>query len=66
MKPSASGAGVTSISKSNSLVKSATTAIKAQEESSSVFKGLFHKDHEKDKHDRDLFMSVAGIRYTLG
>lgn len=62
----ASGAGVTSISKSNSLVKSANTAIKAQEESSSVFKGLFHKDHEKDKHDRDLFMSVAGIRYTLG
>lgn len=62
----ASGTGVTSISKSNSLVKSASTAIKAQEESSSVFKGLFHKDHEKDKHDRDLFMSVAGIRYTLG
>lgn len=59
-------ANVTSISKSNSLVKSANTAIKAQEESSSVFKGLFHKDNEKDKHDRDLFMSVAGIRYTLG
>ena len=57
---------VTSISKSNSLVKSAQDAIKTQQESSKVFKGLFHKDKEADKHDRDLFMSVAGIRYTLG
>jgi len=61
-----SSGGVTSISKSASLVKSAADAIKTQEGSSSVYKGLFHKDHEKDKHDRDLFMSVAGIRYTLG
>jgi hypothetical protein len=58
--------GITSLSKSNTLVKSATEAVKAQEQQSSVFKGLFHGDKEKDKHDRDLFMSVAGIRYTLG
>lgn len=58
--------GVTSISKSSSLVKSANSVVKSQEDTSTVYKGLFHKDLEKDKHDRDLFMSVAGIRYTLG
>lgn len=57
---------VTSISKSNALVKTAQDAVKAQQDNSKVFKGLFHKDKEADKHDRDLFMSVAGIRYTLG
>jgi hypothetical protein len=57
---------VTSLSKSSSLVRSAATSIKDQEQSSSVFKGLFHKDHEKDAKDRDLFISVAGMRYTLG
>eukprot|EP01038_Epipyxis_sp_PR26KG_P016575 gene16575-22626_t len=50
----------------NGSVKAATDFIKEQEAVSSVFKGLFHKDNEKDKHDRDLFMSVAGIRYTVG
>ena len=30
-----------------------------------LYKSLFHKDNEEDKTDRDLFMSVAGIRYTL-
>ena len=55
----------TKISNASSLVKSAADQIKQQETSSSVFKNLFHKDHEKDRHDRDLFMTVAGIRYTI-
>jgi hypothetical protein len=57
---------VKNISKASTLVRSAADAVKSQQQSSSVFKGLFHNDKEKDKHDRDLFMSVAGIRYTLG
>jgi hypothetical protein len=57
---------VKNISKASNLVKSAADAIKTQQQASTVFKGLFHNDKEKDKHDRDLFMSVAGIRYTLG
>ena len=60
------GRGVTSLSKSASLAKSAADSIKVQQGQSTVFKGLFHSDKEKDMHDRDLFMSVAGIRYTLG
>ena len=50
----------------HSLVKNLVTkSIEKQTETSQVFRGLFHKDHEADKKDRDLFMSVAGIRYTL-
>lgn len=60
------GGAVTKISQSASLVKTAAEAIKTQQEQSTVFKGLFHNDKEKDMHGRDLFMSVAGIRYTLG
>ncbi len=56
----------TNLSSSSQMVKSASTAIADQTSSSTVYKGLFHKDHEKDKYDRDLFMSVAGLRYTLG
>jgi hypothetical protein len=55
----------TSLKNSSQMVKSASEAIAGQESSSKVFKGLFHKDHEKDKYDRDLFMSVAGLRYTI-
>ena len=54
-----------SISYSNELVKSVTNVVNDQQNSSRVYKSLFHKDKEKDKHDRDLFMSVAGIRYTV-
>lgn len=54
-----------SISFSNELVKSVTNVVNDQQNSSKVYKSLFHKDKEKDKHDRDLFMSVAGIRYTV-
>lgn len=53
------------LSKAESLVASAISAIDNSTLNSNVFKNLFHKDHEKDKYDRDLFMSVAGIRYTL-
>jgi hypothetical protein len=50
----------------HSLVKNIVTKqIEKQNEVSGVYRGLFHKDHEADKKDRDLFMSVAGIRYTL-
>jgi len=54
-----------SISYSNELVKSVATVVNDQQNTSRVYKSLFHKDKEKDKHDRDLFMSVAGIRYTV-
>jgi hypothetical protein len=55
----------TKISHASNLVKSAADQIKQQESNSNVFKNLFHKDHEKDRHDKDLFMTVAGIRYNL-
>jgi hypothetical protein len=54
-----------SITSANSLAKQATAAVEQQELKSSVFKSLFHKGLEADKKDRDLFMSVAGLRYTL-
>jgi hypothetical protein len=55
----------TSLKASSQLVKSASESVAGQESSSSIFKGLFHKDHEQDKYDRDLFMSIAGLRYTI-
>jgi len=54
------------ISKSGVLVNAAQQSVEEHSKRSEVFKNLFHKDHEKDKKDRDLFMTVAGIRYTLG
>jgi hypothetical protein len=56
----------TKISSAEVLVKTATNSIKEHEEKSSVYKSLFHKGNEKDRKDRDLFMTVAGLRYTLG
>lgn len=53
------------LSQSSSLAEEAVKTVERQEGKSSVFKKLFHKGHEADKHDRDLFMSVAGLRYTL-
>jgi hypothetical protein len=53
------------ISTSTNLVRAASEQVQMQRERSHVYQGLFHKDHEADKKDRDLFMSVAGIRYTL-
>ena len=51
---------------SERLITNAMNTIKQNEEKSTVFKSLFHKNQEKDRTDRDLFMTVAGFRYTLG
>lgn len=51
---------------SGRLVSTAMEAVKDNETKSAVYKSLFHKGHEKDRKDRDLFMTVAGLRYTLG
>lgn len=48
-----------------SIVSAAAKSVQLHAANSGVYKNLFHKDKEADKHDRDLFMSVAGIRYTL-
>ena len=55
------------ISKSSSVVKSVHEQIQQQNESSKVYSNLFHTDKEvKEKmNDRDLFISVAGLRYTI-
>lgn len=53
------------LNNATSLANDAKEIVKKQEEKSTVFKGLFHKDLEGDKKGRDLFMSVAGLRYTL-
>eukprot|EP01041_Mallomonas_annulata_P012958 gene12958-27345_t len=58
----ASGGG---LSRACVTVKLVQDTVKKREENSAIFKGLFHKGHEADKHDRDLFMSVAGLRYTI-
>lgn len=47
------------------VLEEAGKRIKEQEQST-VYKSLFHKDGEKDRTGNDLFMTVAGIRYTLG
>lgn len=48
-----------------SVLANADTAIKTHEEKSTVYKSLFHKDEEKKKTGNDLFMTVAGFRYTV-
>lgn len=53
------------IAHSAGLVRAAAVAVAGQQESSQIFQTLFHKDLEKDKKDRDLFMSVAGLRYSI-
>lgn len=53
------------------LASSATIAAEAQNHvaaskaSNDMYGKLFHKDKDAKKSGRDLFMSVAGIRYTL-
>jgi hypothetical protein len=37
----------------------------SQEERSQVFQNLFHKDSDTKTSQRDLFISVGGLRYTL-
>ena len=53
------------LSVASSLCKDAEASIAKREAESNVFKSMFHKGGTSDKHDRDLFMSVAGIRYTI-
>lgn len=63
---SSSASSLKSMSSAHHIVKNVLSKeIERQTEQSQVYRGLFHKDHEADKKDRDLFMSVAGIRYTL-
>jgi len=59
------GTGIGGLSKAAVTAQSVNEAVKKREEESSVFKSLFHKGSSADKHDRDLFMSVAGLRYTI-
>eukprot|EP01035_Chromulina_nebulosa_P024129 gene24129-31352_t len=47
------------------VVSTASKVIDEQTQKSSVYKKLFHTDKDTLLSDRDLFMSVAGIRYTL-
>lgn len=54
-----------SSSATNNLVRKAAGSVEQAAQQSQVFKSLFHKDGEKDKKDRDLFMTVAGLRYTI-
>jgi hypothetical protein len=56
----------TTLNRNHQLQHQAKQLVQSQTQNSEVFKNLFHKDGEKDKKDRDLFMTVAGIRYTLG
>ena len=64
--PAASG--LSKLSANGNVVQAAANNLKELEGKSEVFKSLFHKDSDKskDKKDRDLFMNVAGLRYTLG
>lgn len=64
-KSSSAQHNIPKISAAGSVVSSATSHLKEIETKSEVFKSLFHKDTDKEKKDRDLFMNVAGIRYTL-
>ena len=53
------------MSRAGQIASAAVKTVSEQSAGSEVFKNLFHTGNETDKHDRDLFMSVAGIRYTL-
>ena len=48
----------------SSLAKQVVEAVSKQEESNTLFAGLFHHGREADKKDKDLFMTVAGLRYS--
>jgi hypothetical protein len=61
---SAAGSAV-SLASATSLARKAAETVESQETKSKIFKDLFHKGHEADKHDRDLFMSIAGLRYSV-
>ena len=60
-----SSSGPSNITAASAVAKKAAEAVENQELKSSIFKDLFHKNHEADKKDRDLFMSVSGLRYSI-
>lgn len=62
---SSSSSSSAKLSSSFTLVKSASEKVGQQSEHSSAFRSLFHTDEEAAKNSRDLFMSVAGLRYTI-
>lgn len=63
---SVSAAGsMVSLTSATNLARKAAETVESQETRSKIFKDLFHKGHEADKHDRDLFMSIAGLRYSV-
>ena len=63
---SSSSSGPSALNSSSSgLVRSASEKVGHQSEHSRAFRSLFHTDEEAAKNTRDLFMSVAGLRYTL-
>lgn len=47
------------------VVGSAQSKNQSHEERSQVYQNLFHKDADKKVSQRDLFISVGGLRYTL-
>lgn len=49
---------------SDQVVSTASESVKKMESSSNVYKKLFHKKAE-EKSDKDLFITVGGLRYTL-
>lgn len=65
---SATSVASNKISAEKSVIDSAQNAVQQQVSKSEVYKKMFHdsKDASNTKSDRDLFMSVAGLRYTLG
>ena len=60
-----SASSAISLTSATSLARKAQICVESQEMKSKVFKDLFHKGHEADKYDRDLFMSISGLRYSL-
>lgn len=58
-------ASVNNLRASASVVRSAAAAVAGQQ-SGQVFQKLFHSEQQQGKmSDRDLFMSVAGLRYSI-
>lgn len=56
--------GPTSLS-TQQVLETAQSKNHLQEERSQVYQNLFHKDSGKKTSQRDLFMSIGGLRYTL-
>lgn len=63
---SSSSSGATNLTTASSLAKKVMETVQQQEAKSNIFASLFHKGHEADKKDKELFMTVAGLRYSVG